>query len=320
MAAALKAVTPAALQQQLCALCPTLAADAPLALAVSGGGDSLALMALAAAAFGARARVLSVDHGLRAESAAECTMVVRRAAEVGLQVEVLSLHLQGGANVQAAARAARYAAMAARCRERGIGVLLTAHHRDDQAETLLLRLARGSGLRGLCGIRPRAEIAGLQVVRPLLGVGRAELAAVVAGRGWVAAADPSNDSPHYDRTAARRLLRAADWLQPPRLAAAAAHLQQAEDAIRWALDLAWQSRVRRAAGGLLLECGDLPAELQLRLLQRGLAHFGGAAEGPALTRLRARLTAGRPSTLAGVRLRPLPGERWQLTPAPPRRH
>lgn len=311
--------TPAWLHQQLVALCPELAPDTRLALAVSGGADSLALMALAAAAFGGRAQVLTVDHGLRRESAAECAMVQQRAAEVGLDAHLLRLDLDATGNVQARARAARYAALAARCRALGIGLLLTAHHLDDQAETLLLRLARGSGVRGLCGIRPRSEIAGLRVLRPLLDCRRAELAAVVAAAGWTPAVDPSNDSPHYDRTAARRLLRDAEWLRPERLAAAAAHLQQAEAALGWAAKLAWHSRVRVAAEELLLDCSDLPAELQLRLLARALGHFGGEADGPALARALAGLQAGRQTTLAGVRLRSTADGRWRLAAAPPRR-
>ena len=313
-------ITPEHFRQQVESLAGAgLQGDGRLALAVSGGGDSLALLYLTARAFGARAHVLSVDHGLRAESAAECAMVARQAAEMGLPADILRLHMASGGNVQAVAREKRYAAMAARCAELHIRHLLTAHHADDQAETLLMRLARGSGLAGLCGIRPVAEIAGIVVLRPLLHHRRADLRAVTAAAGWKAAEDPSNDSPHYDRTRARRLLQHEGWLQPQRLAAAAAHLQQAEAALNWAEDRAWHSRAEiDDEGRLWLDCEALPQELRLRLLQRALHQFGARPDGPGLKAALAKLDAGIAATLGPCLLRPQAG-RWQVTLAPPRR-
>ena len=150
----------------------TFAADEPIAIAVSGGADSLALLWLSARAYGARAHVLTVDHGLRTASAVECAQVMAVASAEGLPATTLPLGLSTHANVQEAARNARYAAMANQCAALGIRFLLTGHHRDDQAETLLMRLARGSGLAGLSGIRAVSPMAGVTLLRPLLGHSR----------------------------------------------------------------------------------------------------------------------------------------------------
>lgn len=297
-------------------------ADHRLAIAVSGGADSLALMRLAAAGFGSRAHVLTVDHGLRPEAAAECDRVVQLAAECGLQADVLRLQMQADRNVQAMARAQRYAAMAERCRALGVEYLLTAHHQDDQAETLLMRLARGSGLRGLASIRPRSQISGIAVLRPLLGHGRAELRALVDAAGWVPVDDPSNHDPRHDRTRVRQWLASAPMLSARQLAASARHLQQAEAALQWAEDRAWASRVQQVAGGgLRLNCEALPEELRWRLLRRALQQSDGhAPEGGAVYRLLRALDAGQAATLGHQHIRPMADGSWLMDKAPPRRN
>jgi tRNA(Ile)-lysidine synthase len=199
-------------------------------------------------------------------------------------------------------------------------VLLTAHHANDQAETLLMRAARGSGLQGLAGIRPAVDLSGVRVIRPLLHVPRAELAAIVADFGWQPVDDPSNRDPRFDRTAARGLFAAADWLNPVRLAATAAHLAAAEEALAWATDTAWRSRVVHADGEVRIDTEGLPADIQRRLLVAAAAVFAAnPADGSGVERLRLRLSAGRGGTLAGVRARALGHGLWLLAPAPPRR-
>ncbi len=289
-----------------------------LAIAVSGGPDSLALLLLAHAAYGARVRALTVDHGLRAGSADEAAMVAAVCA--GRCIPHVSIDWTGpkpAANLQAVARDARYALMRDWCADHDIPWLLSAHHADDQAETLLLRLARGSGGGGLAGIRASRDLGrGVTLLRPLLGTRRTELATIVAAAGLTPVDDPANHSPAYDRTQARALLAATPWLAPERLAASAAHLAEAEDALDWAARLAWDSRANIAAAGLVVDASGLPDELRRRLAARALRHFGVGPDGPALSRAIARLDAGATATLGGVQA--LGQHRWTFRNVAPR--
>ena len=164
----------------------SLAALAPpgrIALAVSGGPDSLALLLLGAAACD-DVVVATVDHGLRREAAGEARMVAGLCRRLGVPHETLPVEVAGDGGPQAAARDARYAALEGWAIAAGAGALATAHHVDDQAETVLLRMARGAGVAGLAGVRPLRRLAsGLALVRPLLGWRRAELGAIVAAAG-----------------------------------------------------------------------------------------------------------------------------------------
>lgn len=299
--------------------------NGPVAIAVSGGPDSLALLLLASAAFPGRVLALTVDHGLRPESAGEAALVARLCADMGVEHRTLRVsELQGRrANIQAGARAARYAAMASACGQAGAAVLMTAHHADDQAETLLMRLARGSGLAGLSGVRASRVADGIVLLRPLLGWRKAELMALVHAAGLTPVDDPSNRSPVYDRTAARALLagEGGNRLDPLRMAAAASHLADAETALQWTAEQAWRGRAEQAGdGAVLVDTEALPRELVRRLVLAAIAALdpGACPDGPAIDRLIARLEGGRPSTLAGIRVSP--GRKWRFAPAPPRRN
>jgi len=282
-----------------------------LGLAVSGGPDSLAMLVLASAQGPVRAA--TVDHGLRPEARAEAEHVARICADRGVAHDILTLSLPGGAG-QAAARMARYAALGQWCVANGLTHLATAHHADDQAETLLMRLARGAGLGGLAGVRAERPLCpGVTLIRPLLGYRKADLAAVVAAAGLVPVRDPSNADPRYGRTSARALLAATDWLDPARVAHSAAHLAEAEAALEWATD---RAEVEHRDGASLDPRG-LPPEIVRRLLLRIFAQFGEAPRGPELSRLVAALQQGRAATLG--RLKATPGLRWTIAPAPPRR-
>lgn len=287
----------------------------PIAVAVSGGPDSLALLILAHRAFG-RERVcaLTVDHGLRPEAAGEAAMVAGVAARLGIPHATLVWDgPKPAANLQAAARAARYRLMGDWCASHGVKWLATAHHRGDVAETLLLRLARGAGLAGLAGPRAcRPLRPGVTLLRPLLAADPAELAAIVAGAGLAAVDDPANHSPRFDRTRARQILARVPWLAASRLAASAAHLAEAEAALAWAADRAWEGRAAQQDGEVRLDAAGLPPELQRRLLLRALAALapGAAPRGPDVARMQAALAAGRSATLAGVRARG--GPVWRL--------
>ncbi|TFU01363.1 tRNA lysidine(34) synthetase TilS [Polymorphobacter arshaanensis] len=290
------------------------AADERIAIAVSGGPDSLGLLLLAHAALGTRTVALTVDHGLRADAAAEAAMVADVCAARG--IDHVTLRWEGAkpaANLQAAAREARYALMRDWCAAHGVNWLATAHHRDDVAETLLMRLARGAGLAGLIGPRPHRDLGqGVTLLRPLLGATHAELVALVAATGLQAVDDPANHAPRFDRTGARALLAATPWLDPDRLARSAQHLAQAETALGWAAGLAWNSRVEVEGDVLWLDVAGLPDEITRRVLLRALRTLSPDAtpRGPDIERLMAACAAGHAATLAGVQVRG--GPRWRL--------
>ncbi|MGB7655807.1 MAG: tRNA lysidine(34) synthetase TilS, partial [Novosphingobium sp.] len=184
-----------------------------MGLAVSGGPDSLALLLLAQVALPGRIAVATVDHGLRAESAVEAALVAQLCAALDVPHLTLPVKLEPG-NLQSQARAARYAALGEWLVREDLAALATAHHADDQAETLLLRLGRASGVAGLAGVRARGLVpgTGLPLLRPLLGFRRSELGDVVAAAGWQAVDDPSNRDDRFDRARIRKAIAGADWL------------------------------------------------------------------------------------------------------------
>ncbi|WP_244434174.1 tRNA lysidine(34) synthetase TilS, partial [Azospirillum sp. B506] len=184
-----------------------------VAVGVSGGGDSVALVLLLrhwVAERGGTLLALTVDHGLRPESGDEAAAVGQAMARLGVPHRVLRWEgTKPSAGVQAAARTARHRLLGAACAGAGILHLALAHHRDDQAETVLLRLARGSGIDGLAGMAPVRADGAVRVIRPLLGFSHDRLLATCRAEGvdWIE--DPSNHNPRFARArlrAARALL------------------------------------------------------------------------------------------------------------------
>jgi tRNA(Ile)-lysidine synthase len=289
-----------------------------LGLAVSGGPDSLAMLLLAAAAIPGRFEVATVDHGLRRESAAEGAMVARLCAERGVPCEVLPVSVAHG-NVQAEARAARYSTLAEWATRRGLSAIATAHHADDQAETLIMRLNRGSGVAGLAGVRERTDLPPflVPVIRPLLAFRRAELAAVVAASGLTAVQDPSNTNDRFDRARVRKALAESDWLDPLALAGSAAHLATADEALDWAAAREWNERVVGSDDSFRYH-RLAPKAVAMRVVARIIAAFGGRARGQDLARLLDRLEAGESGNVAGV-LASVECSDWLFRREPPRR-
>lgn len=296
-----------------------------LGLAVSGGPDSVALLLLAAAAFPGAVEAATVDHGLRAEAAAEAEMVAGLCRALAVPHVILHVDVAaGGTGLQGEARRARYAALAEWAGAQGLALLATAHHADDQAETILMRLQRGAGLAGLAAIRPvRAEGPDLAVVRPLLGWSRAELASVVAAAGVDAADDPSNRDPRFDRVRMRAFLAANPGFQPARLARSAAACREADDALAWAAAQLADDRINEQGGEWRIDPEGLPRAIARRLLLAVLAQIREAHALPAppgtedVEGLLAALEAGEAGTLGGVMGRG--GRFWHLRLAPPRR-
>jgi tRNA(Ile)-lysidine synthase len=287
-----------------------------VAVAVSGGPDSLCLCLLAdgwARARGGAVSALIVDHGLRPTAAAEARQVADWLSARRIDHHVLRwTGAKPATGVQAAAREARYRLLGDWCRAAGVLHLLLAHHLDDQAETVALRHARQSGADGLAGMAAVRELAGLRLLRPLLGVPKARLLATLEtlGQPWIE--DPSNVAARF----ARSRLRHGVGLDVPRLARVAAeHARRRAE--HDALTASWLARNVRIdpAGFVTLAGGALasaPPEIRRRAVQQILMSVGGNRYPPRRARLdrlieqlRAGLASGR--TLAGCRILPWRG-------------
>src|SRR4029079_16574068 len=294
-----------------------------VALAVSGGPDSLALMQLAArlrAELGVSLTVLTVDHGLRESSGEEAARVGRQAAALGLPHAILTW--AGGesraASLQARARAARYDLMAAYCHAHDIQALVTAHHLDDQAETFLMRLKRGSGLDGLAAIPERGAWAGIAVLRPLLEVEKARLVATLREADVSFVCDPSNQDPRFERARVRGSWDALSLLglTPEALAFSARRWRRAREALEDAARgfLAEHSETSEA-GYALIDTPALaaaPQEIALRALARLIGAVGGGETPLQLAKLESLLAAlaahpARAHTLGPCRIEPISG-------------
>jgi tRNA(Ile)-lysidine synthase len=289
-----------------------------LGVAVSGGGDSLALLILAREVLPQRVEAATVDHQLRPGSAAEAAAVGTICQRLAVPHQTLNVTLEPG-NLQVQARHARYAALARWADDRDLAAIATAHHADDQAETLLLRLNRGSGLSGLAGIRRSTLVPGtaLPLLRPLLCWRRTELREIVNRAGLAAIEDPSNDDRRFDRVRLREALAGADWLDIANIARSADHLDDAHDYLRAALEQEWSAMAVRKGAEIIL---DPPRRryAQIALVTRAVQELGGTPRGGAVAALVDRLGAGRGGTLAGVLARVRNG-RWVFATEPPRR-
>jgi len=302
-----------------------LAPYARVALAVSGGPDSLALLHLAhrlhvAGAFRAEITVLTVDHGLRAASRDEAIMVAALAAQSGFDHAILDWppSERPRTGLQEAARDARYRLMAEYCHAHGIPALVTAHQLEDQAETMLMRLARGSGLDGLAAIPETSHWAGLVILRPLLSTLKARLMATLreAGIDWVE--DPSNRDARYERArirAAREAMEALG-LTPEALGRSARRLARAREALDHAAeDFLASNCTTSGAGYCTLDVEALlalPEEIALRALGSVVEAVGARQAISRLAKLESLLAAirERPAatqTLGGCRLQLLEG-------------
>lgn len=299
-----------------------------VAAAVSGGPDSLALAVLLAdwlAPRGGKLTAFTVDHGLRPESDAEAAWVARLLKAQGIAHHTLRWRgpkppKKPGGSFQAAARTARYDLLLKACEARGIFHLALAHHLEDQAETFLLRLGRGSGLDGLAAMAPVNETSGLRLLRPLLSLSKAELTATLSARGLSWVEDPSNDDSAFARVRLRRLLPelAGEGMTPARLGSATQNLGRARAALEADVAAALARAVRPDPAGFLYldpeSLGRESAEVSLRALARCLMAVGGCDYTPRLERLErlhAYLKSGlsRGVTLGGCRILPGAG-RW----------
>ena len=325
-----------------------------LVLAVSGGPDSIALMWLAARwrralSRGPQLLAVTVDHGLRAESAREARDVKRLAAALGVPHRTVRwTGVKPKSGVPAAARAERYRLLAAAARRSSASHVLTAHTRDDQAETLLMRLVRGSGISGLAAMARESEREGVRIARPFLDISKSQLIATLEKAKVGFADDPTNRDVRFTRPRIRSVIQglAAEGGDARNLARLASRLARANAAIEILADgaaryLALRDRERGASlapsarpRNITFEAAAfaaLPEEIRLRLLLRAIDRLGH--EGPAelgkveallaaldgaLQKPAARHSPRLKQTLAGA-LISLTGNRIIVAPAPPRR-
>jgi len=300
-----------------------IAPEARIGVAVSGGPDSLALLLLAAATRPGLVEAATVDHALRAENRAEAEMVATLCEQLGVPHAILTVDWDNKPTsaMQERARDARYALLDRWLGERDLAGLVTAHQLDDQAETLVMRLVRGAGVRGLGAMRPSTRIPGSDriLLRPLLGWRRSELEGVCAAAGVAPVADPSNDDEQFERVRVRRAL-AMTSLDPEMLARSAAHLASAAEALDWSAEQLWRRSVTTEPDCIRYNQSDAPDELVRRIVARAIAQL--ATEGPTglrgaeLDRAVETLRSGGTGTLRGVQF--TGGNLWTFISAPKR--
>lgn len=342
--------------RQAKALFASLKGAPAVILAVSGGPDSLALMWLAARwrrtfSRGPRLVAVTIDHGLRDESAREARVVKRLARALDLPHHTMRwTGEKPKSGVPAAARAARYRLLGAAAQRNGASHILTAHTRDDQAETLLMRLLRGSGIAGLAAMARESEREGVLIARPFLDISKSQLIATLKKAGIDFADDPTNHDTSFTRPRIRAVIKglAAEGGDIRNLARLASRLARAnaaievlaEGAARYlaltehraatpsspAVSIARRTNITFVAKAF----AGLPEEIRLRLLQRAIDRLGreGPAElGKVETLLAALDRAMRKSVRRPVRLKQtlagalvsLSRDRIVIAPAPPRR-
>jgi tRNA(Ile)-lysidine synthase len=298
------------------ALCKLNSADDRLLCGVSGGPDSLALLVLAQQVLPGRLVAATVDHQLRTESADEAQIVAEICRNLGIPHFILTPDEEISGNLQSSARAARYALLERAADTQNCQHIATAHHADDQLETLLMRLARGSGVDGLSGIRARNG----RVVRPLLEFIKAELIDICSSAGIEWLNDPSNANIDFDRVAMRNWLASTQHpFQASRTLRTASALADASDALVWMTDTLAAQRIAQENDVIICTAGDLPSELKRRLLIRCLRTIDVnlAPRGDAIDRLLTELENARTAMIGNIKC--VGGAEWRFSKAPPRR-
>ena len=288
-------------------------------------------MLLANAALPGRVIAATIDHGLRPEAAGEARMVARLCADLKVPHETVAVTVEPG-NLQERAREARYDALCRSFGTRRCDVFATAHHADDQAETVLMRLNRGSGLAGLAGIRARRVVAGENplgeylLVRPLLQWRRAELAQIVADYGIDPVRDPSNDDTRFDRVQMRLALAETPWLDPQAIARSAEFLQDAEEAVQDAVLDASHRYVFWEGEVAFVHWGHARL-IQNELVGKVLSDLGAEVPRSAVAQMVEQLKSDGHATLGGVMAKRAWHQKdpstqvdaWRFEPEPPRK-
>jgi tRNA(Ile)-lysidine synthase len=285
-------------------------------LAVSGGPDSLAMLLLAREVAADHIVAATVDHKLRPEAADEAAFVGDLCSKMGVRHVALSPPQKISGNIQSTARMARYALLETAADEHQCAWIATAHHGDDQLETILMRLARGSGLDGLSAIRPRNG----RIIRPLLGFSKSELEKICADAEIEPVRDPSNDNADFDRVAMRQwLAQSPHPFDIDRANRTARVLGEAAEAMAWVIDGLSEQRIFQENMQIQCDATHLPRDLKRRLLMRSLSRLEPDlnSRGHAIDRLLADLESGKNGMIGNILCRG--GAVWQFSIAPPRR-
>jgi tRNA(Ile)-lysidine synthase len=269
------------------------------AVAVSGGPDSMALAYLAsryAGGIGGDVKAFLVDHRLRPESTEEATRAAAALTAIGISAKILTIaKAPPSAGKPVWARTKRYELLEAAAAEIGVLHLLLGHHQDDQAETLLLNLARGSGSKGLAAMAPIRARQRVRLLRPLIGFDRTVIAATAQAAGLLVADDPSNRDPQYARTRVRAALGKGG--ESANLAATAGRLRSDDDAIEDATARLAAIASSISPLGLIrlnrVALINAPKSVAIRLLARAAHAAGGRRAAPRYTRVETVLAATR---------------------------
>lgn len=260
------------------ALFAPVESQSAIGLAVSGGADSLALMLLVhqwkqLSSHGPKIFVYALDHGLRPEASEEVASVVTTASELGFTARGLVWEGEKpDTGVQAAARQARYRIIGNAMDHDGALVLLTGHHLHDQAETILMRLAHGSGLAGLAGMKRQARVEGINLFRPLLELSPCLLVQIVKSAGLTPIIDPSNTQEKYERVRWRKAMPELSQLglSASTLSRFAARMARADKALNQIAQSNFSEHVSRDRfGGLIIESVfllEMGEEMGVRIL------------------------------------------------------
>ena len=269
--------------------------DVSLAVAVSGGGDSMALLLalyhyVQKSALSIKIIALTVDHKLRPDAALEAMQVGEWCQNLGIEHHILAWEFDEmpTSAIQEKARNARYQLMGGFCLSQQVKRLFVAHNLEDNAETFLMRLKRGAGLKGLRGIATHMQRdvgrQQIEIIRPLLSVSRADLRAYLRAHDQAWFDDASNQNEMFERVKIRNFLSENMWLDSAHVAQSAKRLARADDALEFYVEDFWQNKIEFLQFGIAhikqADFADLPTELKLRLLARLVWTLGGQDSPP----------------------------------------